>query len=36
MSKITDYLDRTNNIIKILCSDNKSTFTGKIVILYTK
>ena len=33
---ISCYLDRTNNKIKILCSDNKSTFTGKIVILYTK
>lgn len=33
---ISCYLDRTNNKIKILCSDNKSAFTGKIVILYTK
>ncbi len=33
---ISCYLDRTNNVIKVLASDDKSSFTGKIVILYTK
>ena len=33
---ISCYLDRTNNLIKVLASDDKSGFTGKIVILYTK
>ena len=33
---ISCYLDRTNNVIKVLTSDDKSGFTGKIVILYTK
>lgn len=33
---ISCYLDRTNNLIKVLTSDDKSTFTGKVVILYTK
>lgn len=30
------FLDRTNNKIKILTSDDKSSFNGKLVILYTK
>lgn len=33
---ISCYLDRTNNIIKVLTSDDKSTFTGKVILLYTK
>lgn len=33
---ISCYLDRTNNLIKVLTSDDKSTFTGKVVLLYTK
>lgn len=30
------FLDRTNNKIKILTSDDKSSFNGKIILLYTK
>lgn len=33
---ISCYLDKTNNLIKILTSDDKSAFSGKVVLLYTK
>lgn len=33
---ISCFLDRTNNLIKVFTSDDKSTFNGKLVILYTK
>ena len=33
---ISCFLDKINNKIKISCSNDKSTFTGKIVLLYTK
>ena len=33
---ISCYLDKKNNKIIISCSDNKTSFTGKVVIYYTK